>query len=96
MQLPEYLTPEMRKPDYFTFNRSKGQDQMLQPSEFQTGVHCLVSTDCTTLKMGAGPGQLPSINLPSKRIKRDHSRRNKLWLISHARHIRHLARAARP
>ena len=28
MQLPEYLTPAPKKPEYFTFNRCKGQDQL--------------------------------------------------------------------
>ena len=96
MQLPDYLTPGIKKEEYFLFNRSKKQEDAPQPSEFQTINPGLVSSECTTLKMGAGPEHCPSIHRPSKRIKRDHSRRNKLWLIAHTRYIRHLAKSARP
>ena len=103
MMLPEYITPPTRKNDFFEFTRAKKLEDGAGPSGFQLIDPGLVSTECTTLKMGDGPVRIatprrvaPSINHASKRINRECSRQVKLWRIAHDPYIRHLAQAARP
>ena len=69
---------------------------MPQPSEFKTMNSALVTTECTTLKMGACPEHSSSIKWSNKRMRRDHGSKYKLWMMAHAKYIRHLVEEARP
>ena len=82
-----FLTPSKKMGNYFEFQERKDFKQGMDPTD-QSGMDQeFLSTACTDLKLGQDFKGCPSVELNSKPIRREPSRRYKLWYINHLHQI---------
>ena len=83
-----FMTPSKTMEKYFEFHEKNNHKHEMSIAN-QSGMDQeFVSTACTDLKLGQDFKGCPSVELNSKPIRREPSRRFKLWYINHLHQIK--------